>query len=291
MLDLSKEEQRRHSSVYVPYSYYECAIPDYSPLIPLHWHGEFEISYILSGSGKFKCGEKSVTARQGDIIVILPNILHAIYPGEGRLVYDTIVFSPSMLYGNGSDRCFSEYLYPLSSEDSMVTLPLSADNPHYEEIKTATESIFSCAKGNSGRLDFLLKSELMRMFWLIIESGALHSTQAKETVFAKSIKPALEYIRENYQENISIEQLAEKAHLSKSYFMNKFKSITGISALKYINQVRINAACELLANSDMTSSEAAFSTGFYNISNFNRQFRKNVGCSPKEYRTLFKGKA
>lgn len=81
-----------------------------------------------------------------------------------------------------------------------------------------------------------------------------------------------------------VEQLAKIAHMSSSYFMSCFKQNFGLGAIEYLNQVRIRSACDLLRNTDRSISDIAFDTGFHNLSNFNRQFRTKVGCSPQTYR-------
>ena len=288
MKDLSHKEHRIHSSPYIPYSYYECLIPDYYPFVPSHWHSEFEINYILDGEGTFRCDSNCATVKAGDIIVILPNMLHSITRNPNKkLKYETIVFNKSLIIGDVGDRCFQEFLYPLTSPSSNVELPISATSPYYSDIKACVRNIFSCIKENCGSLDFLLKSELIRMFWLVIESGCLSNCEDNAQLI-KSILPAIHFIENNFRDKITIDMLAQKVHLSKSYFMFKFKAIIGMGALQYVEQVRIRAACEMLVSSDMTSSEIAFSVGFGNLSNFNRQFRKSIGCSPFEYRKKYK---
>ena len=89
-------------------------------------------------------------------------------------------------------------------------------------------------------------------------------------------------------EKITIEQLANTAHMSKSYFMGTFKKQVGMGAINYINQLRIKSACELLRSKNQNVSEIAFSCGFTNLSNFNRQFRRQIGITPKEYAKLYK---
>ena len=67
-----------------------------------------------------------------------------------------------------------------------------------------------------------------------------------------------------------------------------FKQVVGISAMEYVIQLRIKSACDMLRNSGRTSVEIAFACGFQNLSNFNRQFKKCVGCTPRQYRQLQK---
>jgi len=282
---ISVKEKKQHSSLYVPYSYYACMIPDYIPVVPLHWHNEFEISFISDGTGIFRSGNQSVIARAGDIIIILPNMLHSIYPyDEKRLSYDTILFNQSMIYGTCDDRCYTECLSLFCSPDSFVKLPITVDHPDYEILKNSLQNVMTCAKANNGQMDLFLKSELLHIFWLLISNNDLCHSSHNSALPINSIRPVLEYIRKNFSDDISIKQLAQVSHLSKSYFMNLFRRATGISAIEYVNQIRIQAACKLLNNTDISSAETAFTCGFQNLSNFNRQFRKFTGFSPIEYR-------
>ena len=65
MLSAAKEK-RQHGSMQVPYSYYDCRMPDYFPGVPLHWHGEMELNYIKRGTGYFQYEDRLLTAHAGD---------------------------------------------------------------------------------------------------------------------------------------------------------------------------------------------------------------------------------
>lgn len=279
----SIEEKRRHSSILVPYSYYKCIIPDYFLYVPLHWHSEFEINIIISGTGDFKCGTSLIKAKPGDIIIIRPNMIHSIYPNDSKLIYDTVVFDQSML-GSLDDRSGSELIRPLILGYDEIDLPISIAYPGYNKIRKSLSCIISCSAENNTKSDLILKSELLKLFWLLIENGCTHHLCKRNIVGNDSIRRVLEYIKESFNENITIEQLADIAHLSKSCFMSKFKHAAGMGAIEYINRLRIKSVCEMLADTDMTASEAAFKSGFNNISNFNRIFKKTMGCTPLEYR-------
>lgn len=282
---MALEEKRQHSSELVPYSYYKCLIPDYFDCVPLHWHGEFEINYVIEGKAELLCGDERFVTQTGDIVIIPPNRLHAIYThGDCEQRYDTIVFSTDMLGASVNDRCAAECVRPLTNGHFGVKTHITAEHPYYSEIKTTVENIFSCAKGNTARLDMLLKSEMLRLFWLLEESGDIQSDG--KPGFSGVIRPAVEFINENFCENITIEQLAEIVHLSKSYFMARFRQAAGVGAIEYINQLRIKKACAMLADGSMNASDIAFECGFRNLSNFNRLFRKAVGCTPVQYRKI-----
>ncbi|MGN0692082.1 MAG: helix-turn-helix domain-containing protein [Oscillospiraceae bacterium] len=279
------EEKRQHSSWLVPYSYYKCLIPDFFAGVPMHWHGEFEINYILEGSAEFICSDEHFISNKGDIIIIPPNMLHSIsVHGDSRQLYDTIVFSGDMLGADSSDRCAAECIRPIVTGEYGVKVHITPDHDYYGELKTSAENIFSCAKGNTPRLDMLMKSELLRFFWLLEDHGDIFPADKREQSLGELLRPAFEYIGENFHENITVEQLARTVHMSRSYFMDRFKAAAGVGAVGYVNQLRIKCACELLISTDMTSAQIAFECGFRNLSNFNRQFRRITGCTPKEYR-------
>ncbi len=280
MNKISSKENRIHSSWTKPYSYYECSIPDGFACVPMHWHGEFELSYIREGSAEFICGEEKFNSSKGDIVITQPNILHSIYPHENtRQVYDTLVFSSELFGGSEQDRYFSECIRPLINGSMQLPVRITSGHHYYAELSLLAENIFSCARGDSPQLDMLLRSEIMRFFWLL-ETEAKAATVHTDSV----IRPALEYIAEHYSECITISRLAAAVHLSESYFMNRFKEYVGLSAIEYISHFRIEKACKELAGSKKSVMEIAFECGFSNLSNFNRQFRRIAGCSPTEYR-------
>lgn len=284
---MTSEEKKQHSSQLVPFSYYKCLIPDYFASVPLHWHGEFEINFIISGCAEFICGDKKFISSEGDIIIVPPNMLHAIYPHEQfKQRYDTVVFSPEMLGLSENDRCTAECIKPIANGRAEINTQITREHIYYGELKTTVQNIFSCAKGNTPRLDMLMKSELLRLFWLLEESGDISRTDENAVSRSETIRPAIEYMNENFSENITVDMLAETVHLSKSYFMRRFREAAGVGAIEYLSQLRIKKACEILSGTDKTAAETAFECGFRNLSNFNRQFKSIVGCTPKEYRSI-----
>lgn len=286
MYDPDTEEKKRHSSRLIPFSCYRCRIPDYFSSVPLHWHGEFEMSIMHEGCMEFICGDAKFHAVGGDIVIVAPNILHAMYPKSGSVQrYDTLVFSPEMLGLSGSDRSAAECIRPLAN-GGFTALHITPEHSYYNELKITADNIVSCGIGNTPRLDMLMKSELLQLFWLLEDNGDIDVRAPTGTGKSEMIRAALEYITDNYSENITIEQLAETVHLSKSYFMSRFRQAAGVSAVEYITQIRIRAACSALLEGSKSVSEISFECGFRNLSNFNRQFRRLMGCTPNEYRRL-----
>ena len=100
----------------------------------------------------------------------------------------------------------------------------------------------------------------------------------------KKIQSAVEYIHRHYLEEIvSIDKLADMCGITTVYFRKIFKNYYGVSPLKYINNLKLNHAKELIDSRLYSVTEAAFQSGYSDISYFSREFKKNIGMSPSEY--------
>ena len=303
---LQLKENRQHSSALVPYSLYQCRIPEFYASVPMHWHREFEINHILEGEGQFILGEEKYIASKGDIVIVPPNVLHAAYATEGNtLVYDALVFNHSILGTGSNDRSTAECIQPIINGQLKIPTLISINNYSAESKLTldnlasnhvatsniensfhiCVKQIFQSAEDNSPISDLLLKSELLRFFWLLEKETEFVVLREEENVhYSELIRPALEYMALNYGENITVEQLASAVHLSKSYFMGCFKKATGIGAIEHLTQIRMKIVCDALINSDEHIADLAYNCGYDNLSNFNRQFKRMIGCTPMEYR-------
>lgn len=279
------KENRQHSTPLIPYSYYDVNIPESLNNVPMHWHSEFELNRILRGAGEFICGDEHFTAKEGDFLLIPPNMLHASYPLENHeLIYQVLVFHPAMIGANTNDRCTIECIRPIINGSVQVSNAIGPDSRKCIEMKETINTIFSCVLGNLPQLDLLLKSELLRLFWLLDQTERSNCHSNSSISYSEIVRPALEYMMENLQESITVEHLADVSHLSKSYFMSCFKKAVGMGAIEHLTHLRINAACDALSDTNQMISEIAFTCGYSNLSNFNRQFKQIMGCSPKEYR-------
>lgn len=104
----------------------------------------------------------------------------------------------------------------------------------------------------------------------------------------KRMSDVYTYIRENYFKQISLEKIAKIARMSPFAFSRYFKKNSGAGFVEYLNRVRTNKACYLLRETEYQVQDIAMECGFASISNFNKQFRKTEGISPRDYRAQFK---
>ena len=102
-------------------------------------------------------------------------------------------------------------------------------------------------------------------------------------------KHVIQYIHQNFQKEIRVDELLEISHMSNTTFFTSFKKMYRMTFKKYLLSIRIGYACRLLADETLNISQIAYESGFENLSNFNRQFKSIKGCTPGEYKKRFKG--
>ena len=98
------------------------------------------------------------------------------------------------------------------------------------------------------------------------------------------IERVYEYVRENFKQPISLEEISEVAAMEVPSFCRYFKRVSGKTFTAFVNEFRVNRACKLLSESAMTISEVCFESGFNNTSHFNRLFKSITGKTPLAYR-------
>lgn len=96
--------------------------------------------------------------------------------------------------------------------------------------------------------------------------------------------PVVDYLKEHYAERLSIKQLARMSHLSLRQLERKFRDTFKTTPQRYIQRLRILAACDLLRETSLTITEIALRVGFYDHSAFSRQFAGQMGMPPRAYR-------
>ena len=99
-----------------------------------------------------------------------------------------------------------------------------------------------------------------------------------------NVQSIIQYIQEHYCENLSISGLSEQFGFSANYISNLLKQELGISYNKYITQLRLNHAKELLLSTRQSVKEITSACGYYSQSHFTKLFMEYEGCTPAEYR-------
>ncbi|HBQ64733.1 MAG TPA: hypothetical protein DD727_07410, partial [Clostridiales bacterium] len=95
---------------------------------------------------------------------------------------------------------------------------------------------------------------------------------------------AVDYLKKNHSSKLNLDEVCRHFYLSKSYFTRVFRKATGMSAFEYLQKVRVDEACRLLAETSRKINDIAEAVGYQDYNFFNRTFKKVTGCTAREYR-------
>ena len=122
--------------------------------------------------------------------------------------------------------------------------------------------------------------EAVSLFLQILLTLFAHLNGNTGSFHARMLQEILDYINQHYSEKISLEMMAERAHLSVNYFCKLFKEQTGETFVNYLNKTRIHAAVRLLSSTSMKTYEIAEAVGFSDYHHFTKTFKKVTGLTP-----------
>jgi len=279
-------EQKKHL---LPYRYFHTKVKNGRPDILFHWHPELEVSYIYEGTARYHIDYDFFNSQEGDIILVRPNGMHSIHPiNKEKHVMDTFQFHLDMIGLSNVDQVSLHYLQPLQNSVYKFVHCIKPNMPGYTEIKKTLFEIFQLAKVESRHFEILLKSKLHEFIYLLYFHRYVVRKTTDDTYRKnEKIRQLIDYINNNYHQNLTIDFLADFIGYSKTHFMTVFKQHTGTSCTEFVIQVRLSKACELLVNSTNSILEIANEVGFNNLSNFNRQFKSYYLLTPSQYRKKF----
>jgi AraC-like DNA-binding protein len=135
-------------------------------------------------------------------------------------------------------------------------------------------------------IHFATLEEYLAMMSQLCRSMLKHVDQQKRSLLYKQHEQLKAYIDANFSDNnLCLSLLAEKYGMTPSGLSRFFRDNEGINFIDYLTNLRINAACELLTNTDMTVSDIVKQVGYLDLPNFTRKFTQMIGVSPGKYRS------
>ncbi len=237
--------------------------------------------------------------------------LMLIYGGKAEFTHDTITFQASrgylVFYKPGVLRkayTFPDNLMKCFAIDFQYTCPVFINN----EWQLINQDLpFSCLEKIEDEYLFLKLLDLFSQLTKSAISGKNHNKVKERSIFTeiltllfqykegnqynysniKKVNKIINYMADNYQNNINLQELADYSQISSSYLGNIFKKVTGKSPIDYLIEIRINKAKTML-NDGFTVSETARLAGFHDIYYFSRAFKKQEGISPSKYMAIMK---
>lgn len=163
-------------------------------------------------------------------------------------------------------------------------ISLYPENPKHKKILDVLRDSFAIPEDEWG-YEFKLRAVLSDIWLELLEvAGPMIDPSAKGKVSDDKIKMLMVYIHEHYAESISVDQLAELAHISRRACFRLFQENLHMTPVEYIRNYRLQKACYLLAESEDAITQIAYSCGLGSSSYFGKTFREKFGCSPLEYR-------
>lgn len=261
---------------------------------PWHFHSEFEILYVLEGSGTSYVADNIETFQPGDLALLGSNLPHFWRSDEKyhepgcteKMNYIVIQFSDVLARGAVFDFPEFNVLQQLFKKASrgIRFLPPFSEKAGRQVIKIAR---------NTGFKRFLCLMQLLHKMALTenyrLLAGELYNQQVHDFTNDRLTK-VMHYISTSYQQKIELEKVAGIANLHPSAFCRFFKEKTGKSLSEYLIDLRISYACKLIVEGNLPVSQVCFECGFNNLSNFNRAFKKHTGFTPTDYLHNFLGK-
>ncbi|OGF44617.1 MAG: hypothetical protein A2452_07230 [Candidatus Firestonebacteria bacterium RIFOXYC2_FULL_39_67] len=248
-----------------------------------HTHEHFEFFYVVSGTSKHILEKKEETLRAGNIILMTPEVAHAFENSSPDFMICNCIFLPSLLETHknllADIKGFLELFYVETEKEGFKTVSLTGR----ADVKVRVileDMLFEYEKKPEG---YRTAIKVMLADLLVTVTRAY--SKGKKGKRGRKLAEALFYIDTNYLRSLDLAQIAEKkAGVTKEYFCDIFKRITGKTFTEYVNSLRVEHAVRLLLSTSMKASEIALESGFNDISYFNRVFKEQKGISPQALR-------
>ena len=233
-----------------------------------HTHDFHKIILCLAGSVTYVIEGKTFILSPFDMLLVPRGTIHH-SKTDSQNAYERIVLFIDDAFLEKSDesgflsRCFflavneDKYLYSVKGESR-------------KEIMSSAEILENASKDKNEGNEILKKASFIR---LMVHINRLSPDEKIDDVIA--------YINENFSKNISVSDIAEAFHISRSYLMHRFKDVTGGSVHSFITQKRLNFALSMLREGH-PAKEAALICGFSDYTVFYKSFRKMFGYSPAD---------
>lgn len=254
-----------------------------------HYHKEYELLLITHGHGKRFAGDGVDHFKEGDIVLFGANLPHF-------HMSDKIYYENNDLYCSSEVIQFTKDIFPAELDKMPEFSRISA------LLKTSEQGILFQNKKITGKiseifpiLDSLSGIHLLTQLYQILDllgsskkykllSGFAYNFQAAQHHCNTPVNRTFTYLMNHFQENIRLTTIAAHAGQNHAALCRNFRQSTGKSIFECLTEIRIEFACKLLINSDLSVIQIAYESGFRNISHFNHKFKEMLKMTPIEYR-------
>ena len=268
---------------------FRCFIDYGQGLVYPHWHKEIEFIYVINGSIKIGVNDELVTLGEGEIFFFDSGATHYFLasPESRRLVYqfDDKMFNEGLEDSRNGDslkEIFStrENLSANWPKEVETEMAMYLKNLYDEEVARLDGYIFSTQQYLYGLLS-LLSRKVPKKSQPMKKALTADSIQNKETL--ARMDKIFAYIETNYNQGVTLEEVAKYIGFSPHYFTRFFKRNTGMTFITFLTEYRLNMAKSILGTEELPMTEVAERAGFTSVKTFHHVFKDNVGMSPLKY--------
>ena len=258
-----------------------------APFAKWHNHPEYELVLITKGWGRRSIGDHIDSFNPGDLSFIGPYVPHE-YVCDDDCYKDPKNLESECVVIQFDHTFLGEQFFQLPENKTLLKILSDAGHGFKFKIesgKKITDIMTNMVKMNDTERLYSLFS-IFSIFAKKVQYELLSSPQFVSTFLSdenKVMNKVVQYLMQNFQNKIRVTDLLKIANMSNSSFCSLFKATYRMTFKDYLLKIRIGYACKQLMENSKSISEIAYKSGFENLSNFNRQFKKIKTITPKEY--------
>ena len=251
----------------------------------MRMHDEYEISILPKSSGKRYIGNSIEEFQGGDLFMIGPRVPHAVQfspANKGEVI--TIHFHYNSFGSGFFDLPENAGIAGLLRE---ARLGVSFDHHKVGYFHDSMMEVYHLRAFDRmlAFLKFLNELALVKERRLLSSQGFMQINAMKEY---EVVNKVYDYVIDRYEDDdISLSDISEHFNMAPNTFCRFFKKHFHKSFTRFLNEIRVGHACRMLLETNKNISEIAFASGYNQLTHFNRQFKRIIGYSPREYRKEF----
>ena len=276
------EQKNTYESVILPEAGFDIRFVTMNHNSPFHWHRELEILYILNGHATVRMDGRRYEIDPLDAIVMDYSKIHEVIYEMPQTMGICIHVSRNLLRRYLAD---TELLEIRCAGDGLT----EEDGEAYRRICECLSRLvvlYVNQKNTYHLRSTALILEIMACLTEHFSKPVTRQTTEAKVGNMERLDQICTYVEHHYMEEISLQDAADELGLNREYFCRFFKQNTGISFIRYVNQVRINHIYQELLHSDEGIQEITERHGFYNQKLFYRMFKERYECTPREIRSM-----
>ncbi len=286
-MPVAYHENRSRGTLEFPFDYHYIDREHPRFVMPYHYHSALEISKVVRGGLDISLNERRYSLGEGDCVIIPGNVVHGGTPRGQDTIYRCVVFSIDMLMD--LEKPPMAFLRRIGRGQILINECYRTDSA--PQVCEAVDRLFSeVAPPSPGthRSPLLATAQVLALFGRIESMGAYRLTaEAMPERYAKhldKVSKLFRYIHDNYQRQITLQDMAAVAGMTPKYFCRFFHELTGKRPMEYLNSFRVESAAGLLMSGSMSIGEVAENCGFSDPCYFAKLFKRYRGQSPSLFR-------